>query len=203
MNSWSRTHNFRTRLELLDSLPKQSIGAELGVFEGAFSREILKIVQPEVLFLVDRFDGRIASGDHNGENIHWRDGEELYQLLRIEHADKAHVHVVMADSFGWLSRLRPGLLDWVYIDTTHTYEQTADELRAAARVVKPGGCLCGHDYAPQSDGVIRAVEEFCGTNYLNREIFGGDKLPSFLIRVPSILIKDADGYDAMDCMSEY
>ena len=173
-----------TRLHLLDLLPKNSIGAELGVFEGAFSREILERVRPEVLFLVDTFSGRVCSGDENGENIRWRYGDELHQILRQEYANNAGVHVVRSDSIAWLQQCRAGMLDWVYIDTTHEYGQTACELAAAAIAVRPGGFIGGHDYHEQFPGVIKAVLEFHALIGGEYKIFRGDKLPSFMIKLP-------------------
>ena len=40
---------------LLDILPKNSIGAEIGVHKGDFSRKILRTVSPEALHLIDRW----------------------------------------------------------------------------------------------------------------------------------------------------
>ena len=176
-------HAHKTRLDLLEMLPKNSIGAELGVFEGAFSREIIERVKPEVLFLVDIFAGRVSSGDQNGENIRWRFGDELYQLLRQEYALDAGVHVVRSDSIDWLRQCRRGMLDWVYIDTTHDFERTKAELMHATNAVRPDGCICGHDFSPQFPGVVQAVMEHCQASELSAEIFAGDKLPSFMIKL--------------------
>ena len=40
------------RQDFLQNLPKHSIGAEIGVFKGEFSRHILEIVQPLKLYLM-------------------------------------------------------------------------------------------------------------------------------------------------------
>jgi len=45
----------KTRIELLALLPKHISIAELGVFEGSFSKLIKEIVQPSELYLVDVF----------------------------------------------------------------------------------------------------------------------------------------------------
>jgi len=42
-----------SRRFLLEKLPLSSIGCELGVWKADFSEEILKLVKPEKLFLVD------------------------------------------------------------------------------------------------------------------------------------------------------
>jgi hypothetical protein len=51
------------RLWILDLLPKESVGAELGVFTGMFSEQIVRIVNPKRLYLVDLWwkDGEVFS----------------------------------------------------------------------------------------------------------------------------------------------
>lgn len=57
--------------------------------------------------------------------------------------------------------------DWIYIDTTHSYALTKQELNLYARKLKPKGILAGHDYtmgnwrAQLRYGVMEAVHEFC------------------------------------------
>ncbi len=173
------------RLALLDELPKHSIGAELGVFEGAFSAEIIRRVQPETLFLVDLFAGNIISGDQDGRNLHSADMARMFQRLRTQYADQPSIHVVCAEAVSWLRSRKAATLDWVYLDTTHTFQQTAFELAAALRAVKPGGIISGHDYHPEHyAGLVRAVNEFCESLGTVPEIFAGDGLPSYLIRRP-------------------
>lgn len=71
-----------------------------------------------------------------------------------------------------VSALQPA--DIVFIDTSHHYHHTVDELNIYRWLVTPGGVLCGHDSelmwpegAPYSDGpfpVKRAVQEFVKAN---------------------------------------
>ena len=73
-------------------------------------------------------------------------------------------------SVEYLKSLTENSLDWVYIDTDHTYATTKAELEAAAIAVKKEGYICGHDYTSISYsglrryGVVEAVNEFC-VNY--------------------------------------
>jgi hypothetical protein len=62
-----------TRTDLLARLPKGGVVAELGVLHGAFSREILAIVQPDRLHLIDREitdDARALEREHASVVIH-------------------------------------------------------------------------------------------------------------------------------------
>lgn len=82
-----------------------------------------------------------------------------------------------------LERFEDGFFNWVYIDTTHTYEQTLKELKIGRRKVKPDGVIAGHDYClgdvsgGRWYGVIPAVHEFCAEygwklTYLSLETHG-------------------------------
>lgn len=171
----------RKRTELLDNLPKGSVGAELGVFCGDFSREILRRVQPSHLHLVDLFEGRVTSGNADGQNPRTVDmgviGDELEAM-------PGPVSVHRCNSLDFLGGVivSQKLLDWVYIDTSHDYTQTADELALARKAVKPGGFICGHDYSRAFPGVLQAVTEFTTLNELPVELYDGDLLPSYCIR---------------------
>lgn len=58
-------------------------------------------------------------------------------------------------------RFKDGTIDFVFIDSDHSYESVKEDLEAWWPKVKVGGALGGHDYHP-SFGVIRAVDEFFG-----------------------------------------
>ncbi len=149
-------HNCRLladRLDLLDVLPKNAMVAELGVEHGLFSKEIVTRCSPVELVLVDT----------------WPD-ESIKQAC-IENAMVVEkTFLKQTTSVDYLKSMAENSLDWVYIDTDHTYATTKAELEAAARVVKNDGYICGHDYTSISYsglkryGVVEAVNEFC-VNY--------------------------------------
>jgi hypothetical protein len=49
--------------------------------------------------------------------------------------------------------------DCVYLDGSHEYEDIRDDIRDYKPLVKSGGFLFGDDYAPEWNGVQRAVDE--------------------------------------------
>lgn len=53
------------------------------------------------------------------------------------------------------------LLDFIYLDAGHTYDEVLLDLRTWVPLLRPGGILCGHDYWKVFPGVIEAVDEFC------------------------------------------
>ena len=137
------------RKRLLEHLPKGGIVAEVGVLHGEFSREILRIVEPEELHLIDH---EIKPG-----------------VLEIERtaSSRTRLHLHASDSADVLESFPDGYFDWIYIDAQHRYEGVKRDTDAARRKVKPGGVLVFNDYTIWSYvemepyGVVAAVNELC------------------------------------------
>ncbi|WP_018182045.1 class I SAM-dependent methyltransferase [Kaistia granuli] len=156
------------RLAILDLIPRGGVGAELGVFTGAFSQALFERARPTKLYLVDVW--HLAFGDDYPDWGDYTDHGRLttaVALLAVQ-ARAARMDgkaaIVVSASLDWLSQLQPATLDWVYIDTTHSYQGTLDELDAVARVLKPGGLILGDDCQIDPNhrhhGVFRAVRDF-------------------------------------------
>lgn len=175
----------KTREELLEFLPKNSIGAEVGVFKGEFSKIILDIVKPSLLYLIDPWVGNIESGDKNGKNIQYINGEEYYinnilkEFLTLPQVKllKNHSDIIQV--------LPNNYLDWIYIDGAHDYNSVKYDLNVSLPKVKKGGFILGHDYHPTNfAGVVQAVDEFCKENNLSIKYLTEDGCPSYYIKKP-------------------
>jgi Methyltransferase domain len=164
-------------------LPRGSTGAEIGVWRGDFSAELVASVKPARLHLIDPWEFR---GDYGGA---WYGGAEarsqadmdaIHQEVVERFAGEASVIVHRARS----SDIDLEPLDWAYIDGDHTYEAVAADLDHYSRMLKPGGWLCGDDYSNPGwwdDGVTRAVDEFRDrTGYTVKLLSGGQ----FALRKP-------------------
>ncbi|MFY0642986.1 MAG: class I SAM-dependent methyltransferase [Bacteroidia bacterium] len=138
------------RDELLKKLPAASVGAELGVEYGHFSKSILQYVNPSKLFLVDL----------------WKN-QQIFKACKAAMSTSKQVEFCLEDSVDFLKNQKENSLDWIYIDTDHGYSTTFKELVESSRVVKDEGLICGHDYVHISGasirayGVIPAVHKFC------------------------------------------
>lgn len=53
-------------------------------------------------------------------------------------------------------------LDFVYVDALHTYDDTAQILKAFLPKMRPGSIIAGHDYEPSYNGVVDAVRDVLG-----------------------------------------
>ena len=167
-------HDYPTRADFLDRLPKDSVGIELGVFKGEFSADILRVAKPKELHLVDAWwtewgDNYPDWGDYTdfGRLGTKEAYEQTLQAVAAERgSSKVLVHV--GDDVAYLEDLADGYLDWSYLDSSHEYEHTKQELEVLRRKTKPNGIITGHDWQEDPThmhhGVLRAVTEFCATH---------------------------------------
>jgi len=154
-----------TRLDLFRALPPGSIGAEIGVLRGDFSREILSLPNIAHLHMVDawrRRGGAYATdpADNQDHEANMRQAE----AVAAAHPGRATVHRREADE--WMVGM-VGQLDFFYLDADHTEPAVYLQLLRAANALKPGGgTILGHDYrvCPKSIqmgfGVVEAVSMF-------------------------------------------
>lgn len=137
------------RMRILEMLPAHSIVAEVGVDQGLFSAEILKLTTPSALHLIDIDLDRL-------------DRPNVQTAI-----DQGVVHLHEGDSASILGTFEDTSFDWIYIDGDHGYEGVRRDIEQAVKKVKPDGRLVFNDYtvwSPRSMmhcGVARAVNELC------------------------------------------
>jgi hypothetical protein len=159
-------------------LPKNGIGAELGVFKGHFSPILLEHTNATKLHLIDPWYFFTA---------HWRwaKGKQstvdaLIKVLQTfkKELEDGRILVHVGDDLQVLTTFPDHYFDWVYIDTSHAYEHTKHELQILASKVKDSGVIAGDDWQPEPDhkhhGVYKAVNEFSASEkykviYSNRD----------------------------------
>ena len=157
----------KNRTHLLKIIPKDSICAEIGVWKGDFSSQILKVVNPKKLHLIapwkfipaysDRwYGGAIAKGQV--------DMDEIYNKVRrnFKKSKKVVVHREFSDKV--VKKFKDNYFDFVYIDGDHSYEFVKKDLEGFLPKIKKGGYLTVDDYAfwkiVLGYGVKKAVDEF-------------------------------------------
>ncbi|NAO98477.1 class I SAM-dependent methyltransferase [Halomonas sp. MG34] len=170
------------RINLLEKLPKRSIGAEIGVHKGDFSQLIMQYVKPAKLHLVDPWKYENDSlyseswyGGLSGGQIELNERFEHVNNRFSKEVDNGVVQIHRAVSEAALLHFNDNSLDWVYIDGNHLYEYVMKDLALSYQKVKLGGMICGDDYQLGGwweGGVKKAVDEFVEMNSLSVDILG-------------------------------
>jgi hypothetical protein len=117
---------FADRYEVLKSLPKGKVWAEVGTFRGEFARSIIDICQPSKLDLMDlTFDLVKELGYvHESDTVTFYAGESTICLLA--QPDKKY--------------------DFIYIDAGHDLIDVARDAEAAMLKLKDDGMIIFNDY---------------------------------------------------------
>lgn len=183
---------------ILSRLGENPRGAELGVFKGSLSRRLL--VRKDLhLLMVDSWgvyrDTYAPSGDHLA---HSADDEQEVSYQAARHvtefaADRRQI--VRMDTVEAAKTVEDGSLDFVFVDADHSYEGCKADIEAWLPKLKPGGLMCGHDYAhPEFPkwGVKQAVDEFAASIGRQLEL---DTDLTWFIRLDGPAVLPSEHYD--------
>lgn len=188
----------KTRKELAQHL-FYGTGVELGVAGGTFSSVILQLHPPRPNYC-ERPLGRKFSELAPDElrSMHIMQGNCLTSIDRWTepHHDIKQYATALAllSIYGERSRVirssftealvlfPEGSLDFVYIDGyAHTGQEGGQTLREWWPKLKPGGIFSGHDYSPQFQPTIDAVDAFVREHDLRLNLTTEDALPSWWV----------------------
>lgn len=172
------------RRKLLARLPRNAIGAEIGVWKGEFSRQLVVETQPRQLHLIDpwQFRGEFPTRLYGGRGARSQaDMDRIHDGVKRHFQSNGTVIVQRGTSGEVLERMEDGYFDWFYIDGDHSYEGVMTDLELGQRKVRAGGVLAGDDlYWGAADGmpVKRALEDFVAQRNLadRLEIWGSQFL---------------------------
>lgn len=161
----------QSRQFLLEMLPKNSEGAEVGVHLGDFSARIIEVVVPRRLYLIDPWEHQKGDEYANAWYGGVAEGGQAEMDSRFAAIQRRFAAQIAAGqvsirrgySSQELEKLDDYSLDWVYIDGNHLYDFVKADLEVSFRKVKHGGLVCGDDYTDGGwwqGGVKKAVDEY-------------------------------------------
>lgn len=154
---------------LVNMLPKQGVGAEIGVWTGVFSSHMIRGSRPSEFHAIDPWEfqpkytnrayGKAIENQGRMDNVfaeaQWRINEAAEEVGTNAVFHRKGSHEVVAE-------FPDGFFDWVYIDGNHSYEFVKKDMMLYLPKVKIGGLLTGDDVRWAGDGgqpVQKAVSE--------------------------------------------
>lgn len=128
-------------------IPRHGKIAEIGVWQGGFSRVLIDTLRPRQFFAFDIFTGHLEA-EWNGLT-----GKELFEgLTHQQYYEKklAEFGDVVTVIPGSSTQTLPGYIDHsfdlVYVDAAHDFDAVNADAELAAKMVKPSGFLLFNDY---------------------------------------------------------
>ncbi|MDR3450110.1 MAG: class I SAM-dependent methyltransferase [Alphaproteobacteria bacterium] len=143
------------------------VGAEIGVFRGHFSPELIDALKPTKIYLIDPwtkmgefFPFSSPYNNHGKLPTAVARREAQLRTARFTNTQVEYIEGFFLES---LDKIKEKL-DWVYLDASHRYKDTLLELNAIRSILKDDGAILGDDWYPDPaavhHGVYRAVQEF-------------------------------------------
>jgi hypothetical protein len=158
------------RTDGLYLIPKGGVVAEVGVAFGSFSRDILRVVQPDLFVAIDTFELDKASlSGHNAYKSKFGGltHEDYYKRLFSSEIEMGKVDVRNGYSSVVMNQFSDSFFDMIYIDAAHDYDNVRNDLDIATRKIKSKGIIVLNDYTVmdplllQHYGIVQAVNELC------------------------------------------
>lgn len=161
------TDRLAARRWILNMAASGGVGIEVGVFRGHFSSVICETIRPRKLYLIDPWTKL-------GTTFGWGKAYTNFDTLTTEAAKTEAIAriarfpdveaVVIEDTFPACRAQITEALNFAYLDASHKYRPTLNELSHLSNMMAPGGVIFGDDWAPnpqnQHHGVFQAVQEF-------------------------------------------
>lgn len=139
-----------------------NIGAEIGVWRGAYSYALLRRIPNLKLYGIDAWQPYRGYKDYP---------DDLYQIAHNLAKDRVkgyNCELIKGWSNETCNYFSDEFFDFVFIDGNHSYEGVVEDLANWAKKVRKGGIVYGHDFDDYSSrkrwkemGVINAVTGWC------------------------------------------
>lgn len=136
-------------------------GAEIGVYQGDYSRMLLKRNPGLKLYGIDAWESYPGYKDFQANDI----SEAHQKALDNTASYDCELIKGWSDDPAILARFPDESLDFVFIDGNHAYEYCVRDIALWSRKVKRGGVVYGHDYDDYTNsrrwaemGVVPAVD---------------------------------------------
>jgi hypothetical protein len=144
-------------------------GAEIGVWKGELSSDLLDSFPDLFLVMVDLWSEFSDSSMHNKDNTNEAMLSAMQEAERSTEFARGRRRLIQGPSVkiaaDWYDS--DFIFGFVFVDADHFYDSVKADLEAWWPKVRVGGVMAGHDYNGQGDrrkgwGVKRAVDEFFG-----------------------------------------
>lgn len=176
-----------TRIKFLRKMEiaHNGVGAEIGVQKGFFTHVIQEEFRPLRLHLIDPW--YLLGEKWTWATTNQSTNKALRNILYWFQKDLAQRKIILNIGFDEdvLGTLPDHYFDWVYLDTSHSYDHTKRELELLHRKVKPDGIILGDDWFTEPGhkffGQYRAIQEFIEEKGY-RMIYASDDDHQFAIR---------------------
>lgn len=156
------------------------LGAEIGVWRGAYSKAICQSDPELKLYAIDKWQDEMVNGKPMS----------FWHRDAVRRLEPYNCQIIQDSSENAVKRFNDESLDFVFIDSDHDSKSVTEDIKKWSKKVREGGIVSGHDYYngkhPDFDGSIRNYEiENIVNGWIERNnidhlfVLVGDQTPSW------------------------
>ncbi|WP_179381122.1 glycosyltransferase family 2 protein [Jannaschia marina] len=172
----------KNALKVIESLPRDARGAEVGTHEGRATRALVDVATPASLLLIDPW---AENADQDARPFAYKADQPTrdaqYAAVTEAFPD---AQILRQPSTEALEAQRDASLDWLWLDGNKQYDVILADLEIACRVVRPGGVIAGGGWhwgkemgRPVREAVMDIAARLDGAEYVNYGQFWSLTLP--------------------------
>lgn len=153
------TKTFKSKYDLIKYFGKLEFttGAEIGVADGYFSEAMLKAIPNLKLYCVDIWH-HYRGNPWSGKSI--KRGPTQYKIAKAR-LSKYNATIIREMSMDAVKRFKDSSLDFVFIDSNHSFDYVMQDIIEWSKKVRVGGIVSGDDYYHfRKAGVVEAVDTY-------------------------------------------
>ena len=151
-------------LELINLLPNDIIMIEIGCFAGDSTEIFLNSDKINKFYAIDAWENNLDTYDIITIKYDLEEVEKCFDN-RITNVYN-NVIKIKSNSLNCSELFDDNSVDFIYLDSSHNYEQVKKEIELYYPKVKNNGFIGGHDYNNLYYDVTKAVDEFCKPDFL-------------------------------------
>jgi predicted O-methyltransferase YrrM len=129
------------------------IGSYAGESTETFAKNFKKVIS------IDPFYNDYDKNDITCQYMDLTDVYKTFKTVIDKYDNVIHIRKTSDDA---IDELKNMVVDLIYIDGLHTYEQVKKDIQNYKPLIKETGFICGHDYHPVWQGVVNAINETIG-----------------------------------------
>ena len=160
---------------IFSSLPKNSIGLEIGVWYGEFSNDLCEQLSPVKMYGIDPYLFVDTKPDSWYGGFWAKSQADMDYIFKKTQTllSKYNFYTLIKDSSNNITNyIEENTLDWVYVDGDHDYNPVLVDLINSHKLIKEGGIISGDD-CPEiaTDPIYRAVQKFLSLINYKKVVF--------------------------------
>jgi hypothetical protein len=168
-----RPHKPKRADAILNRLPKDRpiVGVEIGVWKATTSEKLLASLPKLFLHLIDRWEVPPVGDSY------WKGSLKIVNSPQSEfdaayartvaavkpYRGRYEIHKILSVEAAKL--FKDGSLDFIFIDSDHSYEGCMTDVKVWLPKIKKGGTMFGHDFGNNHGEVERVVREIFGRDF--------------------------------------